>query len=134
MVRSPSKPLSDRVKLEGEAQPEVAVLERLVVVVPVRHTAAPTVMAITAATVHAERARSWTRRICLSDTRVTAPRILAPFIHIATHIKDAQFIGCLGGDRLYGSASTIPIPCDLVDVVAAGIFICLLYTSDAADE
>ena len=88
------------IKLEGEAQTEVVVMDRRAQVPPARNPAFPGIVVPKAATVHADRARCWASGIRLRVTRVTARPVLTPFQHVAAHIIQAQLIRGLRGDRM----------------------------------
>ena len=123
----------ERLTSEGKAQADVA-MDRRVVAVTIRHTAAPRVDEPATATDHAARPTIRTCRIVLRGAAVIVIPIATPFPHVATHIVDAQLVGRLGGNGVGLVATVIIIPSHVAEGVAATILIASALVATASGK
>ena len=109
-------------ELKNEAQAEAAVAAGRRVAAPKRHTTAPGAVAPAAPTKHAVNAIERAFRVGLGRTDVITIPVLAPFIHIATHIVDPQTVRGLGGNIVSFITTVVSIPSHSIDIIASRIF------------
>ena len=104
----------------GKAEAQIAAPIDWGVGVSIRHSAALRIVAPTATTDHAVRARC---RVRLAAATVAAVPVLTPLPNVAAHIVDSKFIWCLC-TNLMGLASTIVnVPSHITDIVASAVLV-----------
>ena len=91
--------------------------------VAMRRATVPCTAAPVTATKHSERPGSSTLRVGLRIAAITSVPILTPLPYIAAHIVNAKFIRLLGLNWMCTIFTILPIPCHIVDIIAAAIFI-----------
>ena len=124
----------ERLTSEGKAQAEVEATVRREAAVTKRHAAEPRDEVPATATVHAERPTIRTCGIVLRRTAVSTFPIATPFPYVATHIVDAQLVGRLFGYGVGLFVAIIPIPCHIVEGVAATILIASALVATASGK